>query len=230
MTEPVPPNGALVRPLALGHANAFLIRGKRPVLVDTGFPGKTPEILLILKEEGYNPWDLALIVITHAHIDHFGNAAALAGATGAPVLVHSLEADALFRGESIPAVPASFTGKIMKLMIGKHAPRPELGTKAVIRVDPPYELGTFGIDGMIIPTPGHTKGSLSVVLGTGEALIGDLVMGMFPAHKAHLPHFAEDMEEVKKSIRTITEGKPAIVYTGHGGPFSCRDLETLIKE
>jgi hydroxyacylglutathione hydrolase len=228
VTEPVPPDGALVRPIKLGHANAFLIRGKRPVLVDTGLPGKAPEILAVLQEEGYNPWDLALIIITHAHIDHFGNAAALAGATGAPLLVHSLEAEALSRGESLPAVPASLTGKIMKFMIGKHAPRPELGITAVIRVDAPYRLDAFGIDGEILPTPGHTRGSLSVMLGTGEAITGDLVMGMFPAHKATLPHFAEDREDVKKSIRTVTEREPAIIYTGHGGPFSCRDLEALI--
>jgi len=228
MTDPVSPGGALVRPIPLGHANAYLIRGKRPVLVDTGLPGNTPMILAALQKEGYNPWDLALIIITHAHIDHFGNAAALAGATGAPVLVHTCEAEALSRGESLPAVPASFTGKIMRLMIGKHSPRPELGIKAVIRLDAPYRLDAFGIDGEIIPTPGHTKGSLSVMLGTGEAIIGDLVMGMFPAHRAHLPHFAENMDDVKKSIRSVTERKPAIVYTGHGGPFTCADLEALI--
>jgi glyoxylase-like metal-dependent hydrolase (beta-lactamase superfamily II) len=228
VTEPVPPDGALVRPIKLGHANAFLIRGKRPVLVDTGLPGNTPAILAVLKEEGYSPWDLGLIIITHAHIDHFGNAGALAGATGAPVLVHSQEAEALSRGESLPAVPASFTGKVMRFMIGKHAPRPELGIKAVIRVDAPYRLDAFGIDGEILPTPGHTGGSLSVILGTGEAIVGDLVMGMVLARKATLPHFAEASEDVKKSIRTVTEKKPAIVYTGHGGPFSCRDLEALI--
>ena len=229
MTEPVPPEGALVRQIPLGHSNAFLIRGKRPVLVDTGLPGSAPKILAVIKEEGYNPWDLALIIITHAHIDHFGSAAALAGATGAPVLVSAGEAEALARGESLPAKPASFTGRIMRLMIGKHAPRPELGTKAVIRVDAPFPLDKFGIDGTVLLTPGHTAGSLSVALGTGEYIIGDLVMGMFPAHRAHLPHFAENMDAVKKSIRAVTERKPAIVYTGHGGPFTGADLEALTR-
>jgi hydroxyacylglutathione hydrolase len=227
VTDPVSPNGALVRPIPLGHANAFLIRGKRPVLVDTGLPGNAPQILKILKEEGYNPWDLALIIITHAHLDHFGSAAALAGATGAPVLVHTLEAGALSRGESLPAVPTSFTGKILSLMIGKRAPRPELGVNAVIRVDAAFPLDKFGIDGTVLLTPGHTKGSLSVALGTGEYIISDLVMGMFPAHKAHLPHFAENRDAVKTSIRSVMERKPAIVYTGHGGPFSCADIAAL---
>jgi len=229
VTEPVPPEGALVRQIPLGHANAFLIRGKRPVLVDTGLPGSAPKILAVIKEEGYNPWDLALIIITHAHIDHFGSAAALAGATGAPVLVNAGEADALARGENLPAEPASLLGRFMHLMIGKRAPKPELGVTPVIQVDAPYRLDGFGIDGAIIPTPGHTAGSLTVTLATGEYLVGDLVMGMFPAHRARLPVFAGDMGAVKKSIRAVTSARPAIVYTGHGGPFTGADLEALIR-
>ena len=105
MTDAAPPQNALVRPIPLGHANAFLIRGSRPIVVDTGLPGNAPKILAALQAEGYKPWDLALIVITHVHTDHIGSAAALAGATGAPVLVHSGEADALTTGASAPAVP-----------------------------------------------------------------------------------------------------------------------------
>lgn len=229
MTEPVPPEGALVRQIPLGHANAFLIRGKRPVLVDTGLPGSAPKILAVIKEEGYNPWDLALIIITHAHIDHFGSAAAIAGATGAPVLASAGEADALARGESLPAKPASSLGKIMRLMIGKRAPKPELGVTPVIRIDALYRLDGFGIDGAIIPAPGHKAGSLTVALGTGEYIIGDLVMGMFPAHRARLPVFAGDMGAVKESIRAVSAARPAIVYTGHGGPFTGADLKALIR-
>jgi len=229
VTDPVPPDSALVRQIPLGHANAFLIRGKRPVLVDTGLPGSAPKILAVLKEEGYNPWDLALIIITHAHIDHFGSAAALAGATGAPVLASAGEADALARGESLPAKPASLLGRLMHLMIGKRAPKPDLGVTPVIRVDAPYRLDGFGIDGEIVLTPGHTAGSLTVALGTGEYIIGDLVMGMFPAHRARLPVFAGDMGAVKKSIREVSATRPAIVYTGHGGPFTGSDLEALIR-
>jgi glyoxylase-like metal-dependent hydrolase (beta-lactamase superfamily II) len=227
MTDAAPPRNALVRPIPLGHANAFLIRGSRPILVDTGLPGNAPKILAALQEEGYKPWDLALIIITHVHTDHFGSVAALAGATGAPVLASATEADALSRGESLPAVPASFMGKVMRLMIGKHAPAPDLAVKPVIRVDAPYRLDAFGIDGEVVPTPGHTRGSLSVQLATGEVIIGDLVMGMFPAHKPRLPVFAEDTETVKTSIRTILDRKPAVIYTGHGGPFSCDQLEAL---
>ncbi len=176
----------------------FLIRGSRPILVDTGLPGNAPKILAALQAEGYKPWDLALIIITHVHTDHFGSAAALAGATGAPVLVHSGEADALTTGATLPAVPASLLGRMLALMIGKHAPAPGLAIKPVIRVDAPYRLDAFGTDGIVIPTPGHTRGSLSVQLATGEVIIGDLVMGMFPAHKPQAPPLCRGYGRGKK--------------------------------
>ena len=220
--------GPPVIPIPLGHVNAFLVRGIRPILVDTGFPGSAPKILSALQKEGYRPWELALIVITHAHLDHTGSAAALAGATGAPVLVHKAEADYLSSGASAPVIPASFTGRIFRLVTGKHAPAPEPGITPVIRIDAPYRLDAFGTDGEVVPTPGHTRGSLSVQLATGEVIIGDLVMGMFPAHKPRLPFFAEDTETVKTSIRTILDRKPSIIYTGHGGPFTCDQLEALL--
>jgi glyoxylase-like metal-dependent hydrolase (beta-lactamase superfamily II) len=229
MTDVVPPRDALVRPIPLGHSNAFLIKGTRPVLVDTGLPGSAPKILAALQKEGLNPWDLALIIITHAHLDHTGSAAALAGATGAPVLVHAGEADYLSTGASAPARPNALLGHLLGLMIGKHAPAPELAIKPVIRVDAPYRLDAFGIDGEIIPTPGHTHGSVSVLLATGECIAGDLVMGMFPVHTPRLPVFAEDLEAAKTSIRTLLDRNPSVIYAGHGGPFSPGQVLELVQ-
>jgi hydroxyacylglutathione hydrolase len=228
MTDPVPPAGSLVRPIPLGRVNAFLIRGKRPVLVDAGFPGCAPKILAALREEGYDPRDLALIIITHAHVDHFGSAAAIAEATGAPVLAPAGEAEVLRSGAGLPPVPASFIGRIFALVIGKTVPSPDLAVTLKISVDAPYRLDAYGIDGVVIPSPGHTHGSLSVLLGTGECLVGDLVMGLFSPHRPRLPIFAEDPEAVKANIRRITDTKTLIIYTGHGGPFSCSQLKALL--
>jgi glyoxylase-like metal-dependent hydrolase (beta-lactamase superfamily II) len=220
---------AKIVPIPLGHVNAFLIRGTRPVLVDTGFPGSAPKILSALQKEGYNPWDLGLIVITHAHLDHTGSAAALAGATGAPVLVHKAEAEYLSSGASAPVIPATLTGRFLRMMIGKHAPAPELGVTPVIRIDAPYRLDAYGIDGAILPTPGHTKGSLSVDLATGECIAGDLVTGMFPPGRARLPIFAEDMAEAKANIRALLDYHPITIYAGHGGPFAAGEVEALLR-
>ena len=229
MTKEVSSRDALVRPIPLGHSNAFLIRGTRPVLVDTGLPGSAPKILAALQKEGQKPWDLALIIITHAHLDHTGSVAAIAGATGAPVLVHTGEADFLSTGASAPARPNALLGHLLGLMIGKHAPAPELAVRPVIRVDAPYRLDAFGIDGTIIPTPGHTNGSLSMILASGECIAGDLVTGMFPATEPRLPIFAENPDAARESIQTILAANPKIIYAGHGGPFSPGQVQELLR-
>lgn len=228
MPDPAPPAGSRVRPISLGFVNAFLVLGKRPVLVDTGIPGSAPKILAAIREEGYEPRDLSLIIITHAHTDHFGSAAAVSEATGAPVLVHACEAGVLESGAGLPPVPVSFSGRIFALMIGKTAPSPALAVTPAIRIDAPYRLDAYGIDGVVIPSPGHTHGSLSILLAGGECIVGDLVMGIFPPGRPGLPIFAEDTGAVKQGIRRITDTKPSIIYAGHGGPFDCSQLEGLL--
>lgn len=217
-----------VVPISTGHSKAYLIRGSRPILVDTGLPGSATAVLAAIRNAGYLPWDVSLIVITHAHIDHYGSAEALAGATGAPVLVHADEAGYLREGSSAPAIPASFLGKLLGLAIGRHAPAPTLAVNPVILVHGSYDLAPFGVTGRIVPTPGHTKGSLSVILESGEAIIGDLVMGMAPATKPRLPVFADNVDAAQESIRTILAANPRIIYTGHGGPFTPEQIQTLL--
>jgi hydroxyacylglutathione hydrolase len=229
VADVTPPPGSLVRPIPLGRVNAYLIRGRRPVLVDTGTPGNTPTILAAIRDEGYDPRDLALIIITHAHVDHFGSAAAISAATGAPVLAPAGEEDVLRSGAGLSPVPASFFGRIFAVLIGKTAPSPDLAVNPAVLADAPFRLDAYGIDGVVEPTHGHTRWSLSVRLATGEWIVGDLVMGMFPPGRAGLPLFAEDLEAVKQNIRMITDTKPAIIYAGHGGPFCCSQLEALLQ-
>lgn len=229
MTDAHAPGSTLVRPIPLGQVNAFLIRGERPVLVDTGLPGSAPVILAALEDEGYRPQDLALIVITHLHTDHFGSAAALSAATGAPVLVHGGEAEFLARGEGLPPVPVSLMGRIFSLLIGRQVPVPDLAIAPAIRVTSPYRLDVYGIDGEVIPTPGHTRGSLSVRLASGEFIAGDLVTGILPAHRPRPPLFAEDIPAARKSIRMVLDKGPEIIYAGHGGPFTPGQLEFLTR-
>jgi glyoxylase-like metal-dependent hydrolase (beta-lactamase superfamily II) len=55
-------------------------------------------------------------------------------------------------------------------------------------------LNDYGISGRIVYTPGHTKGSISVVLDSGEAFVGDLAMNKIPLRlNAGLPTLAEDI-------------------------------------
>ena len=48
-----------------------------------------------------------------------------------------------------------------------------------VEVDKTFCLNEFGIDAYIIHTPGHSPGSLSVVVDDEVALVGDTVFGVF---------------------------------------------------
>ena len=91
-------------------------------------------------------------------------------------------------------------------------------------IDREMSLKDFGVDGKIIFTPGHTKGSISILLGNNEAIIGDVMMGgimggnLFGTRPTY-HYFFENFDEIKSSIRKIIGYKPSKMYVGHGGPL-----------
>lgn len=68
--------------------NIYLLVDDALVLVDTGMPGNTDNILRYIKELGREPKDLASIIITHGHTDHIGSLYNLRDATGAKTIAH----------------------------------------------------------------------------------------------------------------------------------------------
>ncbi len=82
-------------------------------------------------------------------------------------------------------------------------------------------LDSFGIPGKIIYTPGHSSGSVSVLLETGDVFVGDLLMNKFPLRLSPgLPIFAEDMSQLKRSLEVLLENGAKVIYPAHGKPFS----------
>ncbi|RYE29940.1 MAG: MBL fold metallo-hydrolase, partial [Sphingobacteriales bacterium] len=85
-----------------GMINCFLIKGSdKHILVDTGIPGSTKRIISQLRKANIKLEDIALIIVTHGHIDHFGSAAELKDILNAPILIHQLDQAALTSGKSL---------------------------------------------------------------------------------------------------------------------------------
>ena len=93
-----------------------------------------------------------------------------------------------------------------------------------ILIDETFRLDSFGVAGQIIATPGHSTGSICVLLDGGECLAGDLMMGgtlggyMF-GRRPGLPYFLDDREQNLASIRRLLEHPLKLVHVGHGGPL-----------
>jgi len=201
--------------------NAFILRGQRPIIVDTGNPGYEGTILKAMDEKGIRPADISLILITHGHSDHYGSAFALKQKTGAPIAIHKADAEPLKTGVNPALIPIGTKGKIM-VGLSRIIKMPVTnGMDADILIEGEMDLSKYGIAGKVVPTPGHTPGSVSILLDGGCALIGDLIFGGFIRKKAPgFPYFGYDNQEIYRSIQKVLDFNPKIIYAGHGGPFT----------
>jgi len=204
--------------------NSFIIYGERAVIVDTGVPGYDAAILSAMEKYGVKPADVSMILITHGHHDHYGSAVALKQKIGAPVAIHKDDSEALRAGVNPKLIPFGIQGKIMVGLTGMMK-MPEKGIEPDILIEGEMDLSKYGIAGKVVPTPGHTRGSVSVLLDGGCALIGDLIFGGFIRKKAPgFPPLGYDRQEVYRSIQKVLDFNPKIIYAGHGGPFTAESV------
>ena len=66
----------------------------------------------------------------------------------------------------------------------------------------------------IIPTPGHSKGSISIIVDKEIALVGDTLFGVF--RNSVFPPFADDVKEMVKSWGLLLDTRCCIFLPGHG--------------
>jgi glyoxylase-like metal-dependent hydrolase (beta-lactamase superfamily II) len=87
--------------------------------------------------------------------------------------------------------------------------------------DEESSLVDYGIPGKIIYTPGHSMGSVSVLLETGDTFVGDLAMNKFPLRlNPGLPIFAEDWQKLQESWKLLLDAGARTIYPAHGKAFS----------
>ncbi len=214
-------------PIRLGRTTAYVVRDTRPILIDCGMPGNEKRILEHLRQASIAPSELALIVITHAHLDHVGSLFALKEHTSAPVAIHSGDAEALRTGTTAVLRSTSVLGRVIAPLLRLQRPLP--GVEPDVPIDHEFDLAGYGVRGTILPTPGHTPGSVSVLLEGGAAIVGDLVMGRpFHWRTPHTPFFAYDAAAVRRSIQRLLDGGATCFYAAHGGPFAPEALRLLL--
>ncbi|MBT3386563.1 MAG: MBL fold metallo-hydrolase [Desulfobacula sp.] len=210
--------------LNLKLSNAFLLLGKKMVLLDTGTSNETSTIIRTFQKAGLNLQDLSLIVHTHAHFDHCGSTADLQQKSGALVAIHKSDAPFFLEGKSVHIEPINLFGKlIIPFMKDGYQT-----TKIDLLMDDEFDLHPFGIDGKVIATPGHTPGSISILLDSGEIIAGDLIgggrlMGILQPGRPRYHHWYSDFDLAKKSIARIMEMNPTRIFVGHGGPLEGKD-------
>ena len=75
-----------------------------------------------------------------------------------------------------------------------------------------------GLDGSIVWTPGHTKGSVSLFLNKSRVgIIGDLLI----SKRGRLvePMFMENPSQTRASVQRLVDLHPVMLCPGHGKPL-----------
>lgn len=218
--------------IKVGVTNCYLLKSSRSnILIDTGYKGKAKIILEYIQSLGISPKSIKLIILTHAHYDHVGNALELKKATGAKILLHKDDLPLLDSGITTnqSTKPLNMWGNILLRKISSIDTK---FSKVIpdILIDSEFDLAEYGINGMIIHTPGHSKGSVSILLNSGDAFIGDLAMNGLPLRLgAGEPIFGDDIEEVYQSWKKLVENKANTLYPGHGAPFNIKVIKRILS-
>jgi hydroxyacylglutathione hydrolase len=221
--------GINIYPIPLGVDHCYIIQDKGIIMIDGGAPKKTKEFTKAIEKISIKPEEVQLIILTHGHWDHIASAKDIKEITGAKIALHHREKDWL--ENSLKPMPPGVTtwGHILGTIIGMFIPFVNIPAAHVDMTlkDEELSLGEYGIPGKVIYTPGHSSGSVSVLLETGDAFVGDLAMNKFPLRLSPgLPIFAEDWQKVEESWKLLLGQGAKMIYPAHGEPFSA----TIIRD
>ena len=213
-----------LRMLVASPGQAYLLRGADGVtLVDTGPVGSAGAISEALTSWGAGRSHLRRVIVTHWHHDHTGSLAEIGGWPDVEVLAHRLDAPVI-RGEAAGAVPELTAAE--RALHAKVAL--DLPPAPPARVDVELDDGDVipGLGARIFWVPGHTEGSIAVLVpGRGVLFTGDVAA--FARGQVILGPFNADRARAAQSFRRFGDVQADAVCFGHGEPLLGEDAQAL---
>lgn len=178
--------------------NCYLIPSNHGwIMIDTGLPDTFPQLLRLLSQKDIPVNDVNYLLITHYHPDHAGLTQNLKD-LGTNLILHE---------NQIP-----YAQKINAFY--KKNPKANfkdivLSSNLIVSDEGSIEfLKSLGINGKIIPTPGHSDDSVSLLIDGDCAFIGDLPeITLAPAY---------ENSEITESWDKIKSFPVKTIYPAHG--------------
>jgi len=196
------------------------------VLIDSGFPGQRADVLASLRELGFDAADVRAILLTHAHIDHFGSALWFAEQCGTPVYCHADEVghakrEYLEQASPVDVAMHAWQPRWLKWSLDisrkgafTHAgiPSTKAFTETVAAQLPGHPAA--------IPTPGHTGGHCSYVVD-GVLVSGDALVTGHPVSTRRGPQllhrvFNHSETDCVRSLAALAGLDTDVLIPGHG--------------
>jgi glyoxylase-like metal-dependent hydrolase (beta-lactamase superfamily II) len=200
----------------MGVVNCYLVQsGHRFVLIDTGPASGREKLHAALADAGCGRGDLNLIILTHGDFDHTGNCRSLRERLGAPVAMHPGDAGMIERGDMF------WNRRSGNALIGALAPILYRFPRSSrlnpdVWVEDGKSVWEYGLDATVVHLPGHSQGSVGVLMAGGDLFCGDLLEN---GERPGLGSIMDDAEAAAASIEKLRGVEVATVYPGHGEPF-----------
>jgi hydroxyacylglutathione hydrolase len=207
----------LALPFGLGSVNCYLIKTEAGyILIDTGSSNQRAALEQELINADCQPGNLKLIVLTHGDFDHTGNAAYLRQKFNTPLAMHPDDFGMIKRGDMF--VSRSKANPIFKAIapvmfrFGKaKRVTPDL------KITEGCDLADYGLDAQVISLPGHSRGSIGLLVSDGDLFVGDLLEN---TKQPALNSIMDDRVAAQASLEKLKHLNVKIVYPGHGQPFA----------
>jgi len=209
-------NGYKIIQILRGRSNVFLLTNdKVNVLIDTSVSRLWYKLQKQLDSLSIKTIDY--LILTHAHIDHTANANRIKIKFNTSVIIHKNEVEYLLKGDNIIPKGTTFItksivnifSKFISLSLLKYEPcEPDL------IVDSDFDLKEMGFNAYLTHTPGHTIGSMSLIVDDEIAIVGDAMFGVFI--NSIFPPYAQDVNLMIKSWGKLLETKCSEFLPSHG--------------
>ncbi len=198
--------------------NVYVLDLGKIALVDTGTRKAEPLIREGLREIGKEVQDIAVLLLTHHHVDHVGTAVVWKREARAEVDLHRIDAPVAAKRERRRTHGVKASMKIVAAFMGLFTPLmrgPPLETDRLLDGGETLEVLGWPIE--VIHAPGHTLGSCAFYARqAGILFAGDAVNGRRGA--AEPPVLMEDVAASMDSFRKLISLQAPVLLPGHGSP------------
>ena len=201
-----------VHRIICGNVNCYIVADKdKAILIDTGRKKYREKILEKCKE-----FHVSLIVLTHGHMDHCQNAAYLANALHIPIAMSEKDMNLIPDNRKQQLLAKTLLGKIVLSVSLSSFEKESLEVfEPSIYLKNGDNLMEYGIDAKVVELPGHTKGSIGLLVENDKLFVGDALMNMFYPTVSML---YVDEQAMLSSAKYISELGEKTIYFGHGKP------------
>ena len=218
------------------HVNAWALQaGEGIILVDTGMHqrGAMADLERALDRTGHRVEDIRLIVITHAHIDHCGQAPPIAARAGCEVWIHPKFTDLVDRkrtiAERLEIARASGVPEDRLRRWAEEHSEEEDGIAGTLRSDrdllPGVVLHSDLGDWQVLETPGHTPSHVCLhqpehrLLISGDHLLGRVSLyfdvGLSPDPVGEFLHSLDVVDALDARLALAGHARPFTEVAGH---------------